>query len=151
MTYGGSPRLLAEKEHFFGLSFGDQRWADSATMVMSPTATFTEDDMMERLLALLLAGALVASQVELASESELHGRGVGQATTASGFAENLPLPPIPYLDTMPWMNFGSESKGPRVDTLLTPNFVVPAIPKNSAFTNNDALNTTQLLAGTAVK
>jgi len=48
-----SPR----KEHFFGLSFGDQRWADSATMVMSPTATFTEDDMMERLLALLLAGA----------------------------------------------------------------------------------------------
>jgi hypothetical protein len=118
---------------------------------MSPTATFTEDDMMERLLALLLAGALVAPQVGLASESELHGGGVGQATTASGFAENLPLPPIPYLDTMPWMNFGSESKGPTVDTLLPPNFVVPAIPKNSAFTQNDALNTRQLLAGTAVK
>jgi hypothetical protein len=48
--------------------------------------------MMERLLALLLAGALVAPQVGLASESELHGGGAGQATTALGFAENLPLP-----------------------------------------------------------
>jgi hypothetical protein len=117
---------------------------------MSPTATFTEDDMMERLLALLLAGALVAPQIGLASESELHGGGAGQVT-ASGFAEKLPLPPIPYLDTMPWMNIGPESKGPRVDALLPPNFVVPAIPANSAFTNNDALNTRQLLAGTEGK
>ena len=93
----------------------------------------------------------MAPQIGLANESELHGGGAGQATTASGFAERLPLPPIPYLDTMPWMSIGSESKGPRVDTLLPPNFVVPAIPKISAFTNNDALNTRQLLAGTAVK
>jgi hypothetical protein len=119
-------------------------------MVMSPTATFTEDDMMERLLALLLAGALVAPQIGLASESELHGGGAGQAT-ASGFAEKIPLPPIPYLDTMPWMNFGSESREARVDTLLRRSFVVPAMPKNSAFANSDAFNIRQLLAGTGVE
>jgi len=105
--------------------------------------------MMERLLALLLAGALVAPQVGQASESALNNGGARQA--ASTFPEKLPLPPIPYLDTMPWMNFGSESKGARVDNLLPPSFVVPAIPKTSAFANNDALNIRQLLAGTGVE
>ena len=105
--------------------------------------------MMERLLALLLAGALVAPQVGQASESALNNGGARQA--ASTFQEKLPLPPIPYLDTMPWMNFGSESRGARVDTLLPPSFVAPAIPKNSAFANHDALNIRQLLAGTGVE
>jgi hypothetical protein len=121
----------------------------SATKGTSPTPIKTEDNMMERLLALLLAGALVAPQVGQASESALNNGGARQA--ASTFPEKLPLPPIPYLDTMPWMNIGSESKGPRVDALLPPNFVVPAIPANSAFTNIDALNTRQLLAGTEAK
>jgi len=58
--------------------------------------------MMERLLALLLVGTLVAPQVGQASESALNNDGAGLA--ASKFAERLPLPPIPYLDTMPWMN-----------------------------------------------
>jgi hypothetical protein len=105
--------------------------------------------MKEQLLALVLAGALVAPQVGLASESELNNDAARQA--ASKFPEKLPLPPIPYLDTMPWMNFGSESRGARVDTLLPPSFVVPAIPKNSAFSDNDALNVGQLLAGTGVE
>jgi hypothetical protein len=34
---------------------------------------------------------------------------------------------------------------------LPPSFVVPAIPKNSAFSDNDALNVGQLLAGTGVE
>jgi len=61
---------------------------------------------MERLLALLLAGALVAPQVGQASESALNNDRARQA--ASEFPEKLPLAPIPYLDTMPWMNFGSD-------------------------------------------
>jgi hypothetical protein len=85
--------------------------------------------MMERLLALLLAGALVAPQAAQASESALNNDGARQA--ASKFPEKLPLPPIPYLDTMPWMNFGSESKGAGVDTLWLPDFNAPAAPKNS--------------------
>jgi hypothetical protein len=73
--------------------------------------------MMERLLALLLAGALVAPQASQASESALNNDRARQA--ASEFSEKLPLPLIPHLDTMPWMNFGSESKAPGIDVVAT--------------------------------
>lgn len=86
--------------------------------------------MMERLLPLLLASTLVASQTALASESELSNAGAPQA--ASRFSGNLPLPPIPYLDTMPWIGFGLGSKGPETVTLARPDNV-PAIAKSPAF------------------
>ena len=104
--------------------------------------------MMKRLLAFVLAGALMAPTTGLASESAFSNDGARQA--ASKFPEKLPLPPIPHLETMPWMNFDLETKGPKVDTLLPPSFVVPAFPKNSAFANNDVFNTRQLLAGTGL-
>ena len=85
---------------------------------------------MERLLALLLAGALVAPQVGQASERALNNGGERQAVAK--FPEELRLPPIPYLDTMPWMNFGSESQGPGIDPLWLPNFNPPTATKNSA-------------------
>jgi hypothetical protein len=116
---------------------------------MSLTTNFTEDDMMERLLALLLAGALVAPQISLASASELNNNGPRQA--ASKFPEKLPLPPIPYLDTMPWMSFGLESKGPGIDTLLLRDFQVPASPKHSAFANNSSWNAGPQLGRTAAR
>jgi hypothetical protein len=105
--------------------------------------------MMERLLALLLAGALVAPQVGQASESALNNDGARQA--ASKFPEELPLPPIPYLDTMPWINFGSQSKGPGIDTLWLPNFDAPAVPKNSASAYNDLRNVESNLSRTATR
>jgi hypothetical protein len=101
---------------------------------MSPTATIMEDDMMERLFALMLAGALVAPQAATASESEFSNDGARK--TAARFSGNLPLPPIPYLDTMPWIGFGAESKAPGNATLLMPGFDVPTILKNPAFATN---------------
>ena len=92
-----------------------------------------EDDMMKRLLAFLLAGALVAPQFVLASESRLSNDGERR----SGFSETLPLPPVPYLDTMPWITFGSKSKGPRIDTLLLPDFNLSPNTKNSALANSE--------------
>jgi hypothetical protein len=106
-----------------------------------------EDDMMERLLALVLAGALVAPQTSLANESVLKNNGARQQ--AEKFSENLPLPPIPYFDTMPWIGFGSVSKGPGIDTLLVPDFNGPAIPKNYAFATNSSANAEPLLGRTA--
>lgn len=88
--------------------------------------------MMERLLAFLLAGALVAPQIGLASESGLRGDGARPAV--SKFPEKLPLPPIPYLDTMPWMNLESVSKEPGIDILIRPD--VPAIAKNPTLADN---------------
>jgi hypothetical protein len=106
-----------------------------------------EDDMMERLLALVLAGTLVAPQIGRASQSELNNGRARQAS--SKFPEQLPLPPIPYLETMPWMNFGSQPKGPGIDTLLRPEFSIPA--EGHAFAIDNALNTRQVLAGTGIK
>ena len=105
--------------------------------------------MMERLLALLLAGALVAPQAAQASESALNNDDARQA--ASKFPEKLPIPPIPYLDTMPWMNFGSESKGPGVDTLLLPDFNAPAAPKNLAPAYSGLWNAESNLSRTATR
>ena len=84
-------------------------------------------------------GRSAAPAARLASESEFEMTRTGQA--ASEFPEKLPLPPIPHLETMPWMNFDWETKAPRVDTLLPPSFVVPAIPKDPTFANNDIFNT----------
>jgi hypothetical protein len=103
---------------------------------MNPMATSMEDDMMKKLLALSLAGILVAPPVGLASESALNE---GQAAqTAGAFSGKLPLPPVPYLDTMPWISFEWISKGPQIDTLLLPPADALTITKNSAFANNSS-------------
>jgi len=101
---------------------------------------------MKGLLAFALAGALMAPATGFANENALSNDGVRQA--GSTFSGKLPLPRIPHLETMPWMN-DWEPKGPRVDTLLPPSFVVPSFPRNSAFADN--YPTRQLLAGTGVR
>ena len=90
--------------------------------------------MTERLLALLLAGALVAPQLGRASESKLNLNYDGERQAS--VSEKLPLPRIPYLDTMPWINFGSELRGPRIDTLLLPDLNFSPVSKSSAFANS---------------
>ena len=91
--------------------------------------------MMDRLFALVLASALVAPQTAMTSESEFRNDGASQ--TAARLSGNLPLPPIPYLETMPWIGFGAESKSPGVGTLLMPGFNAPAILKSSTFAINN--------------
>ena len=103
--------------------------------------------MMKKLLAFVLAGALMAPTTCLASENAFRNDRTGQ----TNFPEKLPLPPVPHLETMPWMNLDLETKRPRVDTLLPPSFNVSAFPKYSAFANNHLFNTRQLLAGTGLK
>ena len=105
--------------------------------------------MMERLLAILLAGSLVAPQIAQASESAFNNDRARQA--ASQFPEKLPLPPIPYLDTMPWMNLGSASKAPGIDILMQPDLNLPGIPKGSAWANNGFGNVGLQLGKTATR
>ncbi|MDP1585321.1 MAG: hypothetical protein Q8M18_18025 [Bradyrhizobium sp.] len=94
--------------------------------------------MMKGLFALVLASALVPSQTAMASESEF--RNDGAARTAASFSGNLPLPPIPYLDSMPWIGLGADSRSPGIGSLLMPDFDAPAILKNSAFATNNVGN-----------
>lgn len=91
--------------------------------------------MMERLFALVLASALVASQTAMASESVFRNDGAAKAATK--FSGNLPLPPIPYLDTMPWIGFGAEAKSLGRDTWLMPGFEAPEILKSSVLAGNN--------------
>jgi hypothetical protein len=62
------------------------------------------------------------------SEPALNNDGKRQA--ASKLPKELPLPPIPYLDTLPWMNFGSQSKGPGVDILWLPTSILRRFRKS---------------------
>jgi hypothetical protein len=45
-----------------------------------------------------------------------HGKPVRPRASWDG----LPLPPVPHLDTMPWLNSGSAIRGPKMDILLGP-------------------------------
>lgn len=85
--------------------------------------------MMKGLLALSLAGALVTPQLALASES-----GFDAGERQASISGSLRLPPIPYLDTMPWINLGLE-KGSRIDTLLWPSLHLSPVSNNSAVAN----------------
>jgi hypothetical protein len=73
--------------------------------------------MTKGMSALLLAGALMVPHVTpaLGTDSTV---GFGQALAPQAHAEDLQLPPIPYLDTLRWLDTGV--RGPNVDTLMGP-------------------------------
>ena len=68
--------------------------------------------------------ALIASQLAvfpgIANEST-----VGLGTGRSAYSQpeswtSLPLPPVPHIDTMPWLTSGSLLRGPKIDILIGP-------------------------------
>lgn len=93
--------------------------------------------MTKRLFALLLAGTLLVPFISpaLGSESTV-GLGTTRHDALQGSSwEALMLPPVPYLDTMPWLKSDSALKGPKIDILLGPKLetigpflVQPTIP-----------------------
>jgi hypothetical protein len=73
--------------------------------------------MTKGMFALLLAGALMVPHVTpaLGTDSTV---GLGQASAPQANGGDLQLPPIPYLDTLRWLDTGA--RGPKVDTLMGP-------------------------------
>jgi|SRR6185369_15751905 hypothetical protein len=71
--------------------------------------------MTKGMFALLLAGALMVPHITpaLGADSTV---GLGQASAPQ--AKDLQLPPIPYLDTLRWLDTGVH--GLKVDTLIRP-------------------------------
>lgn len=56
-----------------------------------------------------------------------------QAAAKTG--DMLPLPPIRYLDSMPWMNWNTSAPTLRIDTLMSPSVTpwgVPQTPQDRA-------------------
>ena len=93
--------------------------------------------MIKELFALLVAGTLMVPQITPALGDDATD---GFGTTRSGQSQlgswaALRLPPVPHIDTMPWMSSGSALRGPKVDGLFGPKFyllepflVQPGIP-----------------------
>jgi hypothetical protein len=72
------------------------------------------------LIAALAAIALMPTTVNVRGDD---GRvEQGWPMPQRGSWDALPLPPIPYLETMPWLIQERASKGLKIDTLLAPKF-----------------------------
>jgi hypothetical protein len=70
---------------------------------------------MRSLITVLLASALtLPSLAAWGMESSPK-----QAAAKAG--DMLPLPPIPYLDSMPWMKWNTSAPTLRIDTLMSPS------------------------------
>jgi hypothetical protein len=93
--------------------------------------------MTKGLFALLVAGSLTIPHMTPALGNDatvgLGGRGANRPPVESWAA--LSLPPVPHLETMPWLTSGSLLRGPKIDTLLGPKIeslgpflVAPSIP-----------------------
>jgi len=96
--------------------------------------------MTKGMFALLLAGALMVPHVTpaLGTDSTL-GIRPDPAPQVKGGA--LQLPPIPYLDTLRWLNTGAGRlkvdtlMGPKLDTLV-PFLLEPEIPSGVLFSHH---------------
>jgi hypothetical protein len=81
--------------------------------------------LVENLLTAVLAFVLVlASLTNLAAVEGLSQR------TAESPRDTLPLPPIQYLESMPWMNWNASAPTLRIDTLMLPGGTPWGDPRN---------------------
>lgn len=67
-----------------------------------------------------LAALAVAASFSLVPVAGHGAEGPGPGANAADTFERLTLPPIPYLDTMPWSNWERTNATMKVDTLLSP-------------------------------
>jgi hypothetical protein len=81
-----------------------------------------EEIMTRKMFALLVAGTVMVLQVTAAFASDSTvGLGSSQGGTSSARAwSDLHLPPVPYIETMPWLMDGSATQGPKFDMLWSP-------------------------------
>ncbi|MBH5397537.1 hypothetical protein HZZ13_06985 [Bradyrhizobium sp. CNPSo 4010] len=67
-----------------------------------------------------LAALAVGAGLSLVPFAAFGAESAGAAAKTADSFERLALPPIPYLDTMPWSSWERGSPTMKVDTLLSP-------------------------------
>jgi hypothetical protein len=83
--------------------------------------------MAKHLFALLVAGALTAPHVTSAWATDTTvglANPTGSWSRSAGSWRNLPLPPVPYIESMPWLTHSSAVQGSKVDTFVGPKMKV---------------------------
>jgi hypothetical protein len=92
---------------------------------MHDNSRVTELFIKAGLIAALAATALMPTTIKVHSNDTR----VEQGWPKRGSTEALPLPPIPYLETMPWLIGERVPKGPlKIDPLLAPKLeMAPAV------------------------
>jgi hypothetical protein len=93
--------------------------------------------MIKKLFAPVLACTLMVPPITPAFGND-STVGLGSVRAGATFQQewsDLPLPPIPHLETMPWLKRGSPAAGTKVDLLWQPHgdtqapfWLQPAIP-----------------------
>jgi hypothetical protein len=81
------------------------------------SARFTELFVKAGLIAAIAATLLLPVSVSGAEAPRSDGV---PSTPARQAWDGLPLPPIPYLNAIPWLALERGQKGPKIDTLLLP-------------------------------
>src|SRR5579872_2112637 len=77
--------------------------------------------------ALLLASTLMVPCIApaIGADNTTHPRVTQQGQAQDRPAGQLQLPPVPYIESVPWLNSLSTPMGPKVDFLLGPNSELP--------------------------
>ena len=76
--------------------------------------------MKKAVIALLAAGMLTALLGIGKAGDGTVGLGSRPISSSQENWTSLPLPPVPHIDTMPWLRSGSLLRGPKVDILIGP-------------------------------
>jgi hypothetical protein len=92
--------------------------------------------MTKELFALLMAGTLLIPLITPAlGDHVATGGGRTPAPSQAAVEQGLPLPPVPYLEGVPWLSSPAPLKGLKVDTLFGPKpnafgpfLLQPALP-----------------------
>lgn len=93
---------------------------------MHDNSRVTEFFIKAGLIAAIAAAALMPTTVKVHSSDARVEQGWPMPKRGSWDA--LPLPPIPYLETMPWLVQERAPKGLKIDPLLAPKFeIAPAV------------------------
>jgi hypothetical protein len=93
---------------------------------MPDNSHVTEFFIKAGLIAALAAAVLMPTTVNIQGSDARVEQDRPMPTRGSWSA--LPLPPIPYLETMPWLVQERAPRGLKIDTLLAPKFeMAPAL------------------------
>ena len=83
----------------------------------------------QRIIGNLLTATLALALVLASFTNLAAGKGSPQLT-AERAHNPLPLPPIQYLESIPWMNWNAPAPTLRIDTLVLPGFTPWVDPRN---------------------